>query len=433
MGTEKENSTIAKIKKRNVIRVITLNDPLSFFLYKGTPKGFHYELSKRYAKSLGVELDLQIAPNYASAVDELKKGTCDLIAMNVKSKANSRGLDFSIPFFRSNPVLVQNKNNKEQYIKNWLDIKSMKIAISKDSPMKQTITNIESELGINIDIMFYNKTSQEQMINLVAKHEIPATLADKKIASIAKTYYPQLDISTKAGLPHNISWAVSESARDLLNNINGWLAGFKETSRYKTLFIKYFRNRKSIRNNKTEFIASLNQLSPFDDLIKKEAKILGWDWRLLAAVIYTESCFHEDKESTSGAFGVMQLMPITAKHYGISEEASTKEQITVGRKLLQFLGKELKQRMKDTTDLKRFSLASYNAGLGHIQDARRLAIKKSVDQDKWSEIAPIMLQMSNPSYYNDPAVLHGRFRGQESVNYVNKITYIYKSYKALIP
>lgn len=426
-------SVLEQIKRRDTLRVVTVSNPVNYFIYKGTPMGFHYELSKAYAEALGVEFDIKVATDYKTAIDLLNEKKCDLLAMNMKTVANNPDMAFSVPFFISNPVLVQNKNSEKQYVKDWLEVDSLEVAVLLNSPLSQVLENIKEDLGLHIKMLDYKGISAEKMINMVAEDSIPATLADKAIARVAKTYYPQLDISIDAGLSHNVSWAVGRKSSQFLNHINGWLSGFKKTKKYKTLYTKYFLNHKSIKNNKTEFVASLFQLSPFDEIIKKEAKVLGWDWKLLASMIYVESRFREDKVSWAGAFGLMQLMPITARHYGINKTATTEEQIAVGRKLLQFLRTELKQSMKDTTDLQKFLFASYNAGLGHIQDARRLAQEKSINADNWEETIPLILQMNNEDYYNDPVVKHGYFRGQEPVEYVERISDVYRSYKILVP
>ena len=59
------------------------------------------------------------------------------------------------------------------------------------------------------------------------------------------------------------------------------------------------------------------KISHYDNLFKKYAQEIGWDWRLLASLAYTESNFDTTAVSWAGAKGLMQLMPATARAMGV--------------------------------------------------------------------------------------------------------------------
>ncbi|PVX52050.1 membrane-bound lytic murein transglycosylase F [Balneicella halophila] len=422
------------IIKNNELKVIIINNSVDYFTYKGTPMGFHYELIKEYTKDFGVSLTLIVAPDYENALELLESGEGHMLASNVNiTGSRKKRMLFSEPFMRSNPVLVQNKESNKQYIEDWLDTDTIKITIPKESASERIIQNIEENLGLCINTEFYANVDQEQLIDMVAEDSIASTLADKLVAKVAKTYYPQLDISINAGLPHNMAWAINKNGVELQRNINDWINVFRKSKKYRTLYTKYFRNKKSIVRNKEGKLASTKALSRYDKYIKKEAKILNWDWRLLAALIYTESRFDHSQVSWAGAFGLMQMMPITAKNFGASRHSSPQEQLTAGRKYLQYLEEKFAQDMIERKDLKLFVLASYNSGSGHILDARELAKKEGKDKDSWSEVAPYVTLLNKPKYYNDKVVKHGYFRGKETINHVNRVISIYQDYKNLFP
>lgn len=425
-------SILENILEKQELKVAIINNSVDYFIYRGTPMGFHYELAKEYAKHLGVRVAFHVAPDYAAAIAMITKGECDILASNVSiTGSRKKKMLFTSPFLRSNPVLVQNKNSSKQYVEDWLDVDSLKIAIPAQSTGERIVQNIEETLGLCMSVSLYSGIGQEQLIDWVAEDSIVATLADKIVAKVAKTYYPQLDISIDAGLSHNMAWAVGTNAKKLLKNVNDWLAHYKKSKKYRLLYTKYLRNKKSIIRNKKGSIASSKRLSPYDKYIKKEAKILGWDWRLLAALIYTESRFDASQVSWAGAFGLMQMMPVTAHNFGISRNSSPQKQLEAGRKYIQYLEKEFATTMIDHTDLKIFVLAAYNSGLGHIIDARNLAEKEGKNKDKWQEVVPYALLLSNSKYYNDEMVKYGYFRGRETVNHVARIVNIFESYKDL--
>lgn len=438
-STQNENNTpkisiLQQITKDKEIKVAVLNNSIDYFTYKGTPMGFHYELVKDYAEHLGVNLNLSVVQDYATAFKMLETGECHLFAASVNiTGSRKKKMLFCKPFLRSNPVLVQNKNSSKQYIEDWLDYDSIRIAISTHSSNKRIIQNIEESLGLYIHTDFYSGVDQEELIDLVAEDSIASTLADKLIAKVATTYYPNLDISIDAGLPHNMAWAIDLKATELQQSINEWIDNYKKSKRYRTLYTKYFRNPKSIERNKKGNIASAKYLSPYDKHIKKEAKVLGWDWRLLAALIYTESRFDPSQVSWAGAFGLMQLMPVTAKNFGASRNSSAQEQLIAGRKYIQYLEEKFAKDMIDREDLQYFVLAAYNSGSGHIIDARHLAEKEGRDRDKWGEVYPYILRLNHPKYYNDEVVKHGYFKGKETVEHVSRIVDLYENYKNLFP
>ncbi len=433
--THKEQPKVScfeKIIKQKKIKVAILNNSTSYFLYRGTPMGFHYELMSAYAKHLGVTIDLDIVPDYETALKKIENGECDVLASSVSiTGSRKKKMLFTTPIFRSNPVLVQNKNSTFQYIDNWLDVGKLDIAINSTGAAKRTVENLQEYLGIEIDVIVVPDADQEELIDQVAEDLLPATLADKIIAKASQTYYPDLDISVSAGLTRNIAWAVHLNSLDLVENINTWLDEYRKTTTYKTLYVKYFRNEKSIQRNKTGYELSAKQLSIYDTIIKQEAQKIGWDWRLFSALVYAESRFDPKQVSWAGACGVMQLMPSTAKRFGASRNSPIDKQIAAGGQVLQFLENQFAQTMQDKTDLKLFVLAAYNSGAGHIFDARNLAEKYGKNKDKWADVAPYLLLLRQPKYYKDEVVKHGFFKGKETVNHVEKIMNVYEHYKGL--
>ena len=117
-------------------------------------------------------------------------------------------------------------------------------------------------------------------------------------------------------------------------------------------------------------------ISVYDDFLKQKSGIVGWDWRLLASLVYTESRFKTNAESWAGAYGLMQLMPVTANRFGVTKESPPEANVIAGIKYLKWLDKYYEKIIVDSTERVKFVLASYNAGAGHVEDARTLAKKK---------------------------------------------------------
>lgn len=169
------------------------------------------------------------------------------------------------------------------------------------------------------------------------------------------------------------------------------------------------------------------ELSTYDALFKKSAGATGLDWKLLAAVCHVESGFDPKAESGAGARGLMQLMPSTARSLGVTDVFSPEQNIDGGARLLQTLLGRF-GAIGDSRERTKFALAAYNGGEGHIRDAQALARKYGKNAQKWEDVCPFVLRLSEPAYYRDPVVRHGYMIGRETAAYVNRVAERYSDY-----
>lgn len=197
------------------------------------------------------------------------------------------------------------------------------------------------------------------------------------------------------------------------------------------IYNRYFKSPRTSLLRMSSDYSSLggNKISPYDEFIKQGAEKLGWDWRLLAAIIYQESRFIVDDESWAGARGLMQLMPETAKRFGATNPDDPRQSIRAGVNFLKYLDKYWAKTISDQDERLKFVLASYNAGLSHIIDARELTVKYKKDPTQWNNVEYYLLQKSNPEFYRDPVVMAGYCKCEEPVNYVKNVLDRFEEYK----
>ena len=174
---------------------------------------------------------------------------------------------------------------------------------------------------------------------------------------------------------------------------------------------------------------SAGVISKYDDLFRKYAPLARWDWRLMAAQCYQESCFDPQARSWAGARGLMQIMPGTAAHLGLPMEQINQPEpnISAAARYLQ----ELMQHFADipnVTERQNFVLAAYNGGKGHVRDAMALAAKNGVETKSWNSVSRYLALLSDPQYYNDPVVKNGYMRSSETLDYVERIRLRYAQY-----
>jgi len=435
---------LAEIKARGYLTGITDYNSTNYFIYKGTPMGFQYELLKLFADHLGVTLELKAETDLDKIFKLLTTGEVDVIAMNLTvTRSRRKTINFTVPIYQTRQVLVQRKpkgwetmNDYElskALLRNQLDLKGKSVYIQEHSSHSERLKNLSSEIGDSIDIVEV-PMSVEELIKVVASGDILYSVCDENVAMVNRYYFPEIDIETPLSFQQNIAWAVNFKSPQLLNELNKWLDGFRKTLRYQLLYSKYFVNRKVSIHVASEYYAiTTGKISPYDEYIRKYSQQIGWDWRLLASLIYQESKFNPNVISWAGAIGLMQLMPSTAQKFGAKAILSPEDNIAAGVRFLAWLDNNLKDKVSDKNERIKFILASYNVGLGHILDARRLAEKYGKDPAVWTDnVDFFLLNKSKPGYYTDQVVSHGYCRGEEPYFYVIEVMERFKHYCNLV-
>ena len=201
-----------------------------------------------------------------------------------------------------------------------------------------------------------------------------------------------------------------------------------EFSRMKNRYRGTFNPHKRVEKGMTS-----SEISPYDKLIRKHAKALGWDWRMLAAVIYQESKFSINSISHRGARGLMQIMPQTGRYYGVEDLLDPDCNIEAGVKHLKRLQNLWKNADMDQMELVKFTLAAYNAGEGRIADCRNFAKAKGVNADRWEDIVNLIPEMREDSILEEESVKLGKFQGYETIAYIENIMSLYRNFCEICP
>ncbi|MEM6517452.1 MAG: transporter substrate-binding domain-containing protein [Bacteroidota bacterium] len=434
-----------EIEKDSVLKALVVYSNTSYFLYKGQPMGFEYELLERLAKDLGLRLQLTVSENLDNEFEVLNRGDVDLIAHGM-TITNQRKweVDFTDYLYLTKQVLVQKKPDnfrnlswgslQKRLIKDPVELINDTISVRKNSSYYERILSLNNEIGgrIIIDTLSSHLTTDE-IIDMVANGEIRYTVADENLAKINASYRPILDVSVPISFSQRIAWVTRKKSGELRNKINQWLKKQRKTTDYNVIYNKYFKNKRSFRRRvKSDYFSlSENQISSYDRLIKKHAETIGWDWRLIASQIYQESKFDPYSVSWAGAQGLLQIMPATAKAIGVTNPNDPNQSIKAGVKYLN-INQGYFEEVTDSIEKIKLTLASYNCGLGHVQDAQTLAKLDGKDSNKWENIAPMLLALRFPKNYKKPEVKYGYVRGTEPVNYVNQIFERYEHYKRFI-
>ena len=434
-------SVMQHLQDKGKLIAVTNCEIINYNTSGKSPSGFEYELLSDFCKVNNLELEMRVNENLDSCYRLLDSCEVDIVAIGIGSnKEMKRRFLLTDPILMQRSVLVQrlpkgwNKMSTANEVENQLlrssvDLAGKTIHLPKGSHEVKLLEHLSDQIGDTIYIVECDSLNSVDLVQAVASGQIDYTVVEEYVARMASIGLRGMDTKLNVSVEQPLCWAVRNHDNDssLLLALNSWIDGFEQRNLSRIL-AKYV-NKGNVFTTKKP---SGNQLSGFDDLIKKAAKKIGWDWRLLASLIYQESRFRMDLESEKGAFGLMQLMPVVMERYEIDYDATPEEQLEAGGKLLTFLDESLQNKVADSTERVKFVLAAYNSGLSHVYDAQRLAVKYGKYPDVWdNNVDYFILNKSKKQYYNDTCCKAGYLRGSETYRFVEEVLDRYNQYQSM--
>jgi len=413
--------TLHKILKSGQITVITRNTPHCYYLYRDEHMGFEYELAREFAAYLDVELKIKIVENWKRMVPELRNGNAALIAAGITiTPKRQKQVAFSDGYMDIRQHIIRHRNQAK--IKNINDLTGKTVHVQVATAYQERLEELRRQ-GIDINIKLHKDLLTEELIQQVAQGDIGLTVADSNIARLNQRHYPRAVMAGAISEMQQLGWAVHPEAHQLREKINSFYAVIKENGRYDEIFNKYYGDVENfdyvdVRAFHRRVRSKLSRYSPF---IKAAARRHGFDWRLIAAQAYQESHLNPWAKSHAGAKGLMQLLTSTARSLNVADIFNPVDNINGGVQHL----KNMYELFDGATDDDRLmiALAAYNVGQGHIQDARKLAIKKKLNPDLWESLSQTLPLLRYRKYYKNAK--YGYCRGTEPVIYVKQIMIYY--------
>jgi len=416
------------IKKRKTLRVITRNNAASYFLWRGELLGFEYELVKAFAKQHKLRLEIISAPTHEAQIPMLLEGKGDIIAsfLTITDKRENLGVVFSKAHHKASEIIVSRADDKS--IETVEDLTGRSIFVRQSSAYWETLESLQNS-GLKFKLLAAPENMEtEEIIALVANGKYDLTLADNHLLDIELTWRDDIRAALVLGEVRENAWAMRNNNPLLVSAVNQFIKKQYRSLFYNVTYDKYFKNAHKIKKYRDQRI-DLNPdgtLSPYDTLVKKYAQQFDFDWRLIVAQMYQESRFNPKAKSWVGAQGLMQVMPRTAKEMGISNLKQPESGIKAGVQYLDWVRDRFEAELS-VKDRMWFTLAAYNAGQGHVKDARRLARQQGLNPNKWFDhVEKAMLLLSKKKLYRKAR--HGYVRGREPVNYVREIRSRYRAY-----
>ena len=421
---ERHLGDLDEMRERKVLRVLTLNSASTYYLWRGELLGFEYELTREFARKLGLRVEIVVPPRRQDLLHWLAEGRGDVVAAALTPSETHEGVTYSRPYNYASRMIVTQATDDELHDLDGLEGRS--IFVRPGSSHWSVLDQLRRN-GAPFSLHAVpDEMENEDIIASVAEGAFDLTLSYSHILDIEMHWRDDIRGAFAVGDPVPLSWAVRESNPELKAAIDGFLKRSYRGLFYNVVYKRYFRDPKQSRKHVEQRIVSNGVLSPYDEIVKRHAKIHNFDWRLVVAMMYQESRFDPDARSYAGALGLLQVLPRTGRQMGFNDVRPPEPNIAAGVKYLNWLRDRFAEDLP-VADRMWFALASYNAGHEHVRDARRLAEQQGWDPNRWfGNVERAMLLLSRAQYAREAR--HGYCRGSEPVNYVREISARYGAY-----
>ena len=415
------------VRASGQLRMLTLSSPVTHYLWRGERLGFEYELVRRFADAHGLDLAVIVVRDHEELVRGLLEGRGDVVAAGwVETPARAEaGLLFTRHYLEIRETFVTGGETGRETggapVARIEDLAGRTVTVPRATSYVATLARLEGDFEVE-----ETDRSSHTLLEDVAAGTVDVTLVDSHRAELAATFEPGLTLGLALDPGMRLVWAVGPERVALKRELDAFLdAGYRGLD-FNMLYNKYFVNRRRQARQREHRVTG-GELSRYDELVKSAAEADGFDWRLIVSQMYQESGFDPQQISFAGARGLLQVMPRTAEELGVDPDrlAEPAVGIDAGVRYLAWS----RDRFPDLPPGEQlwFALASYNAGYGHVRDARRLARQLGLDGSQWfGNVEVAMRRLGEPQYASEAA--YGYVRGSGVARYVSDIRNRYGAY-----
>lgn len=422
---EDSKKKLREIKETGDITFIIRNAPAIYYEGPFGKEGFEYDLAKSFAKHLGVGLRLFVVYDMQEAITALKNHKGQIASASItKTKEREKNFIFGPSYLNVKQFVVCNRSVKGiKDISAFSHNSNYTLSVPVDTSYQDRLDRLSREN--NITYMLEPHASTEEIMDKVQKGIIDCTVSDSNLFSINRRYYPNISERFPITGEQYIAWMLRDTEIALQEEIYRWYKDFAKTQTYRDIVYRYYNVTKDYDfvDNRA-FIRKIKSTLPkYERYFKEAGKKYDIPWQILAAVSYKESHWNPLATSPTGVRGMMMLTNSTAEYMGISDRLNPKESIFGGAKYLNYLIKLMPDELQHYKQRYKYAMVAYNIGIGHLNDAFRLAQSMRLDPYIWVEFQKVIPLLSHEAYYKN--LRHGYANGIGAQIYVNQILNFY--------
>ncbi|MFG1174432.1 membrane-bound lytic murein transglycosylase MltF [Erwiniaceae bacterium CAU 1747] len=408
---------IAQIKSRGVLRVSTINSPLTYYTVNKSPAGMDYELAKRFADYLGVKLEITVRPNLSDLFDDLEDDKADVLAAGLIYN-NDR-----LAHFRAGPTYYSVSQQLVYRIgaarpKNLGDLKE-RLIVASGSAYLSTLRGSKENQYPDLDWAISTDQTPQALLQAVADGKVDYTVGDSVTIGLMQRIHPQLAVAFDITDEEPVTWYIQREQDDSLSAaMLDFYNQMGEEGAMARLDEKYLGHVGTFDYVDTRtFLRAIDGTLPaIQPLFEKYAQSM--DWRLLAAISYQESHWNPQATSPTGVRGMMMLTRNTAESLNVTDRTDPEQSVRGGSEYLLRMMEKVPSGIPEDERIW-FALAAYNMGYAHMLDARKLTEKQQGNPDSWADVKLRLPMLSQKRYYSQTT--YGYARGYEAYAYVENI------------
>ncbi|QZA78059.1 membrane-bound lytic murein transglycosylase MltF [Deefgea tanakiae] len=403
------------------LTVLVQNGPTTLYVdAEGRYAGLEYDLVTRFAELNDLKVRFIMVGTYAEVVQRLKQNEAHL-AVGVHRGVDGEGLLFGPAYQNVTPVLVYAAARSEADV-----LREIQQGHAPLSTLPQYLDSLSQQKAKypSLQINAVEHADNEDLIEQVSTGKLAYAVVDSHAADVAQNYYPNVAISKSfADNTQQLSWAVRDEDPQLRTMASAYFRQVMAEGSLSRLQDRYYGHV-----NRVDTLDALTYLGRIKSTLPKfratflqaEAET-GIDWRLLAALAYQESHWDNESISPTGVRGIMMLTNDTASLLGV-DRLNPRESILGGARYVQMMRKGIPETVPEP-DRTWQALAAYNIGLGHVEDARTLALRLNINPDSWTDLKGVLPLLRKPEHFS--TLKYGYARGGAPVIYVERLKSYY--------
>jgi membrane-bound lytic murein transglycosylase F len=409
---------IDPVRSRGELRVVTLNLPTCYYLGAQGTEGLEFELASAFAAHEGVRLNIYPVANEGAMQAELAAGRADIAACSLTDNPDwHRAGDAAEPYSLIPQLVVYQRSGVRP--RDTLQLESAKLAVRAGSPQERILQRLKSTVAPGLQ---WEETapSSADPVEDVEGGEAQYAITDAREYSFAHHLYPNVLVGFELPQRRPVQWIVRKGTPGLLASVNTFFQELAASGRLPQLVQESSGDTRRFEYEESrEFQGHVGDRLPmYRSWFEQAALQTGIDWRLLAAIGYQESKWDPRAESEDGASGIMMLTSDTAQAMGIKNRNDPEQSIFAGARYLAQVREMIPDRIPEP-DRTWLTIAAYNVGFGHLEDARIITQAQGKDPDSWTDVR-VRLPLLAQQRWADRAK-RGYARGWEPVQFVDRI------------
>ena len=422
-GCSKESSKLKQIKSNGILRIALVADPPHYFPNKVKERGYDFELVSHYATSIDVELEI------------IKTNTSNEIIFLLNQEKVDIGILGSSPEFdQKNIENVVTYNNSKWYVIGNRANRQLPKSIGSIEPNTMIVAN-----GSNASFMLHSigedypsllwdelkNTNVRSILERINENHSKISIISEDIYAYYQYLFPETKKIFVLPIKYPSRWLVKNNNNlSFLYSINSFFNKYKQNGKLEKIGKTYYEHLSAFDYVDIRYyLKRINKKLPkYKKYFVEAAKNSALDARIIAAVSYQESHWNRKARSPTGVRGMMMLTLDTAKRVGVKNRLNAKQSIFGGAKYLKILYESFSNTIEEPDRLW-FTLAAYNIGLGHVEDARTITKSQGDNPNSWIDVEKHIPKLSQKKWYKKTR--HGFARGYEPIEFVRRVRRYY--------